>query len=64
MAPFLFRQVLALSLLTLGTALALAQAINPAALYSEHCASCHGAQRIGGMGPGLLPESLERLRQP
>ena len=23
---------------------------------------CHGAQRLGGMGPALLPESLERLR--
>lgn len=60
----LFRKVLALGLLTLGASLALAQNINPAALYSEHCATCHGAQRIGGMGPGLLPESLERLRQP
>lgn len=34
-----------------------------AALYREHCASCHGAQRTGGMGPALLPESLERLRR-
>src|SRR5690606_31188494 len=33
-----------------------------AALYERHCASCHGAQRTGGMGPALLPESLERLR--
>ena len=35
-----------------------------AALYREHCASCHGAQRTGGMGPALLPESLARLRRP
>jgi len=34
------------------------------ALYQQHCASCHGAQRLGGMGPALLPESLERLRKP
>ena len=34
-----------------------------AALYQQHCAACHGAQRTGGMGPALLPESLERLRQ-
>ena len=33
------------------------------ALYREHCAACHGAQRTGGMGPALLPESLERLRR-
>ena len=32
------------------------------ALYQQHCASCHGEQRIGLMGPALLPESLERLR--
>lgn len=39
-------------------------AVVPAAtLYREHCASCHGAQRTGGMGPALLPESLERLRR-
>ncbi len=34
-----------------------------AALYHEHCAACHGEQRSGGMGPALLPESLERLRR-
>ena len=37
---------------------------DPAALYQQHCAACHGAQRTGGMGPALLPESLERLRKP
>ncbi len=35
---------------------------DPAALYVEHCAACHGAQRTGAMGPALLPESLSRLR--
>lgn len=33
-------------------------------LYAEHCAACHGAQRLGGMGPALLPGNLERLRRP
>ena len=33
-------------------------------LYQQHCASCHGEQRLGGMGPALLPESLSRLRKP
>ena len=33
-------------------------------LYRAHCAACHGADRLGGMGPALLPENLERLRKP
>jgi mono/diheme cytochrome c family protein/DNA-binding beta-propeller fold protein YncE len=32
--------------------------------YAEHCAACHGIDRLGGIGPALLPESLERLRKP
>lgn len=39
-------------------------AIDAGALYATHCASCHGADRFGLMGPALLPESLERLRKP
>ena len=31
------------------------------ALYQEHCSSCHGASRLGGQGPALLPENLGRL---
>ncbi len=31
-------------------------------LYEQHCTVCHGAQRIGGAGPALLPESLGRLK--
>ncbi len=42
--------------------LAQAQAADAPALYQQHCASCHGAQRTGLMGPALLPESLERIR--
>jgi DNA-binding beta-propeller fold protein YncE/cytochrome c553 len=33
-----------------------------AALYQQYCASCHGEQRLGGMGPALLPENLGRLK--
>jgi cytochrome c553 len=33
------------------------------ALYAENCAECHGADRLGGMGPALLPENLKRLRK-
>ena len=32
--------------------------------YAEFCASCHGADRLGGTGTALLPENLERLRRP
>lgn len=41
----------------------LAQAEEPARLYQQHCASCHGVDRLGAMGPALLPESLERLKK-
>jgi mono/diheme cytochrome c family protein len=31
-------------------------------LYERHCAACHGAERLGGQGPALLPETFARLR--
>jgi len=34
-----------------------------ASLYETHCAACHGAGRLGGTGPALLPESLGRLKR-
>lgn len=40
-----------------------ARAATPAQLYQEHCAACHGADRLGLTGPALLPESLVRLRK-
>jgi len=46
-----------LALLASGAAL-------PADLYATHCASCHGQDRLGGMGPALLPENLSRLGKP
>lgn len=30
-------------------------------LYREHCAQCHHPDRLGAMGPALLPENLERV---
>ena len=33
------------------------------ALYQKHCAVCHGIERLGAMGPALLPENLGRLRK-
>ena len=32
-------------------------------LFKTHCAICHGANRLGLMGPALLPENLKRLRK-
>ena len=32
-------------------------------LYKQHCASCHGSDRLGGIGTALLPENLKRLRK-
>ncbi|HSD53494.1 MAG TPA: cytochrome D1 domain-containing protein [Burkholderiales bacterium] len=49
---------------TLALALAAPVAADPQKLYAEHCASCHGADRLGGIGPALLPSNLERLRKP
>ena len=39
-----------------------ATAADAPALYVTHCASCHGADRLGAIGPALLPESLGRLK--
>ncbi len=33
------------------------------ALYQAWCARCHGAARLGGQGPALLPENLHRTRR-
>ena len=45
----------------LGVDGASAATVDAAASYQEHCASCHGAGRLGGMGPALLPENLRRV---
>ena len=41
----------------------LAEAADAPAAYKQHCASCHGADRLGGIGPALIPENLARLRK-
>lgn len=50
--------------LLLASATAAAAQPDAAGLYTEHCAACHGADRLGGSGPALLPESLVRLMGP
>ncbi len=51
--------LLCLSLVALAPAIA----ADAPALYQKHCAECHNAQRLGGMGPALLPGNLKRLRK-
>jgi mono/diheme cytochrome c family protein len=51
-------------LVVVAAGAAAAQTADAAKLYGTHCASCHGPDRLGGSGPALLPENLERLRKP
>jgi cytochrome c553 len=32
-------------------------------IYQDHCAACHGLDRLGLSGPALFPENLARLRK-
>ncbi len=32
-------------------------------VYAAKCATCHGADRLGGTGPALIPEALARLKK-
>jgi mono/diheme cytochrome c family protein len=59
----LFLTFAAAAAATLGSALAQTPAATPEALYADNCAACHGPDRLGRMGPALLPQSLERLSE-
>lgn len=52
---------LALGLLAFAPAIC-ATTPDSSAAYLQHCAACHGSERLGFTGPALLPESLSRLR--
>jgi cytochrome c553 len=53
---------LLLSVVILTTTNSIATA-DTGALYQQHCAPCHGVDRLGGMGPALLPQNLKRLQK-
>jgi DNA-binding beta-propeller fold protein YncE len=53
-----------LSTFCLAGVVTLAGAADVNELYKQHCVVCHGEGRLGGVGPALLPENLERLRKP
>ncbi len=55
------RLIASLSALLLMTAAPLA---DPTADYAANCQDCHGANRLGGLGPALIPETLGRMRGP
>jgi WD40 repeat protein len=54
----------ALLCLSLGTQTAYAQEKQTEQHYQQYCASCHGTNRLGAMGPALLPQNLGRLKKP
>lgn len=37
---------------------------DPPALYEKVCAECHGASRLGDIGPALIPQTLRRMGGP
>ena len=62
--PRLSRLSFALAAALLGSAGAQAEAPEDTlSVYGQHCASCHGAERLGAMGPALIPENLGRLKR-
>ena len=57
-------EVLLAALLITGLAAFAARADQPVAeTYATHCAECHGAGRLGAIGPALLPGNLKRLKR-
>jgi len=50
--------------ISLATDVANAETTDGYRNYQQHCAQCHGAQRLGAMGPALLPQNLSRLKKP
>ncbi|HZR88082.1 MAG TPA: cytochrome D1 domain-containing protein [Bradyrhizobium sp.] len=48
-------------LVWLGLSASTKAAPDAARLYADNCAACHGADRLGRLGPALLPENLGRM---
>ena len=56
------RLIAIISLIAAALSVAPAAAQDAAALFAEHCASCHAETRLGAIGPALIPETLGRLK--
>lgn len=54
----MIRHILFFSLAFASPALA---APDGAAIFQDHCATCHAPTRLGGTGPALIPETLGKL---
>ncbi len=52
-----------LVVLVLSVAAGVAQGDAVQELYQRHCAECHGPDRLGRIGPALLPENLGRIKR-
>ena len=57
----MIRHIASLSLAAFLAGPALAK---PPELFATYCARCHGAERLGAIGPALIPETLGRMRGP
>ncbi len=55
--------LLVVAALTGVSTLAKAQESEVFRIYTEHCAACHGGDRLGAIAPALLPENLGRLKK-
>lgn len=58
-----FRSVLkwaTVALISLGSA----GWTDPTKVFQENCAECHGPDRLGGIGPALIPQTLTRIGGP
>ena len=59
-----FRAFASVGAFVLAAMLAAPALANPVADYVEHCADCHGENRLGSTGPALIPQTLKRMRGP
>lgn len=46
-----------------GTADSAHAADDVVTLFKKHCATCHGEDRLGRIGPALIPQNLRRLKK-
>ena len=63
MTPCLRPMLMLLASIVFASGLAGAQTSEALKLFKTHCAECHGEDRLGRMGPALLPENLARLKR-
>ena len=60
---FLLFSALHLFALTISNSLSAAPVNETEKLYKDNCSECHSENRLGAMGPALLPENLSRLKK-